>query len=52
MEFKIENLSQDEINLILLSLAELPYKISFELINKIQLQAENQLNEGSDYDGK
>lgn len=45
MEFKIENLNQDEINLILMSLSELPYKISFELINKIQVQGERQLQE-------
>lgn len=45
MEFKIENLNQDEINLILMSLSELPYKISFELINKIQVQGEKQLQE-------
>lgn len=43
MEFKIENLSQDEINLILMSLSELPYRASFELINKIQVQGEKQL---------
>lgn len=45
MEFNIENLTQDEINLILMSLSELPYKISFELINKIQTQGEKQLQE-------
>lgn len=45
MEFKIENLSKEEINLILMSLSELPYKISFELITKIQRQAEAQLTE-------
>ena len=45
MEFKIENLTQDELNLILVSLSELPYKVSFELINKIQLQGEKQLKE-------
>lgn len=43
MEFKIENLTQDEVNLILMSLSELPYKISFELIHKIQIQGEQQL---------
>lgn len=43
MEFKIENLSQEEVNLLLMSLSELPYKISFELINKIQVQANAQL---------
>lgn len=45
MEFKIEKLSQDEVNLILMSLSELPYRISFELINKIQIQGEKQLQE-------
>ena len=45
MEFKIENLSQDEVNLILMSLSELPYKISFELIHKIKMQGEQQLQE-------
>lgn len=45
MEFKIENLSQEEVNLLLMSLSELPYKISFELINKIQVQANSQLKQ-------
>lgn len=45
MEFKIENLTKDEINLILMGLSELPYKISFELINKIQVQGQKQLQE-------
>lgn len=45
MDFKIENLSQDEVNLILMSLSELPYKLSFELIHKIQTQGERQLQE-------
>lgn len=45
MKFKIENLSQDEVNLILMSLSELPYKISFELINKIQTQGIKQLED-------
>jgi hypothetical protein len=45
MEFKLENLSQDEVNLILMSLSELPYKVSFELISKIQQQGEKQYNE-------
>lgn len=48
MIFKIENLSQDEINLILISLSELPYSISFELIRKIQLQGEEQLRNKSE----
>lgn len=43
MEFELKNLSQDEINLILMSLSELPYKISYELIRKIQAQGEEQL---------
>lgn len=43
MKFKIENLSQEEVNLILVSLSELPYKVSFELINKIKMQGEEQL---------
>lgn len=43
MQFKLENLSQDEVNLIIFTLAELPYKISFELINKIEEQCSNQL---------
>lgn len=45
MSFKIDNLNQDEVNLILTALSELPYKFSFELINKIRLQAEKQLED-------
>ena len=43
--FKLENLSKDEINLILISLSEQPYKVSFQLINKVQSQANEQLQE-------
>lgn len=46
--FKIENLSQDEVNLILMSLSELPYKMAFELINKIQTQGTEQLKNTND----
>lgn len=45
MEFKIENLSQDEINLILMSLSKLPYEMVAFLIPKIQEQGEKQLLE-------
>lgn len=43
--FNIENLTQDEVNLILTSLSELPYRLTFELIHKIQIQGEEQLQE-------
>lgn len=45
MEFKIESLTKDEVNLILTSLSELPYRIAFELIHKIQMQGEQQLQD-------
>lgn len=44
---KIENLEQDEMNLILMALSELPYKISYELIGKIQTQGNEQLETNS-----
>ena len=42
-EFKVEfHLTLNEVNLILNALSELPYKVSFELIQKIKLHGEEQ----------
>lgn len=43
MEFTLEILSQDEVNLILLGLSKLPYERVAFLIPKIQEQGEKQL---------
>lgn len=45
MKFKLEQLALDEVNIILDALSQLPFKVSFELINKIQYQANKQLTE-------
>lgn len=45
MEFKLEQLTLEEINLTLNALSKLPYKVSFNLIGKIQHQANKQLSE-------
>lgn len=45
MEFKLEQLTLEEVNIILDTLSELPYKVSFNLISKIQHQANKQLSE-------
>lgn len=37
------NLSVDEVNLVLNALAELPAKVSMVLINKVSVQAQQQL---------
>lgn len=45
MEFKLEQLTLEEVNIILDTLSELPYKVSFNLISKVQHQANKQLSE-------
>ena len=43
-EFNVDfQLTLNEVNLILNALSELPYKVSFELIQKIKLAGEEQL---------
>ena len=42
MTFKIENLTEEQVNIILGGLAELPAKISIELIAKIKAECEEQ----------
>lgn len=39
------NLELNEVNLIISALAELPYKVSFELVQKVRSQAQEQLKE-------
>ena len=43
MKFKIEGLSEEQVNIILAGLAELPAKISIELISKIKTECEEQI---------
>lgn len=42
MTFKIENLTEEQVNVILAGLAELPAKHSIELIAKIKAECEEQ----------
>jgi len=41
------NLELSEVNLIISALAELPYKMSFELIGKVREQAQSQIKEAT-----
>lgn len=43
MKFKLE-LQEQEINIVLAALSELPYKASFNVINIIKSQAEEQIS--------
>lgn len=45
MKFKIEELTEEQVNILLAGLAELPAKISIELIGKIKTECEAQLKE-------
>jgi hypothetical protein len=45
MTFTISNLTENEVNIILGGLAELPAKISIELIAKVKAECEEQLKE-------
>jgi len=48
MKYIILKVTIEEGDKIITGLAELPYKISYDLINKIQLQAQEQLNQKDD----
>lgn len=43
MKFKIEDLTEEQVNIILAGLAELPAKMSIELIGKVKTECEAQL---------
>ena len=45
MKFKIEGLTEEQVNIILAGLAELPAKISIELIGKIKTACDAQYKE-------
>jgi hypothetical protein len=45
MKFTISNLTENEVNIILGGLAELPAKISIELIGKIKTECDAQYKE-------
>ena len=45
MNFKIEGLSEQEVNTILAGLGELPAKLSIELISKIKMSCDEQYKE-------
>jgi hypothetical protein len=45
MKFTISNLTENEVNIILGGLAELPAKHSIELIAKVKAECEEQLKE-------
>ena len=45
MKFIISELTEEQVNIILAGLAELPAKISIELIGKIKTECEAQLKE-------